>query len=123
EHYVARVRGWIGVAPDEELAVDPWLAELVRRAPRDVRWLLAKAIAEEATARAAASLGMGATIFHDVRPLTGAGKIDHVVLAPAGLFALSSEDWGAEVQLVRGELQPRRPDPDGAFAAGDEPVA
>jgi molecular chaperone DnaJ len=65
---------------------------------------------------------MGATIFHDVRPLDGAGKVDHVVLAPAGLFALSSEDWGVAVQLVRGELQPVTPDPDAAFAPGDAPV-
>ncbi|OUE16552.1 Chaperone protein DnaJ [Clavibacter michiganensis subsp. michiganensis] len=81
-HYLDRVAEWQGVAPGTELGVDPWSPELVRRAPRDVRWLLAKALAEEATARAAASLGMGATIFHDVRPLDGQGKVDHVVLAP-----------------------------------------
>ncbi len=121
-HYLDRVAEWQGVAPGTELGVDPWSPELVRRAPRDVRWLLAKALAEEATARAAASLGMGATIFHDVRPLDGQGKVDHVVLAPAGLFALSSEDWGTAVQLVRGELQPVAADPDGAFAPGDAPV-
>jgi molecular chaperone DnaJ len=121
-HYLDRVADWQGVAPGGDLGVDPWSPELVRRAPREVRWLLAKALAEEATARAAASLGMGATIFHDVRPLDGAGKVDHVVLAPAGLFALSSEDWGVAVQLVRGELQPVTPDPDGAFAPGDAPV-
>jgi molecular chaperone DnaJ len=121
-HYLDRVAAWQGVAPGADLGVDPWSPELVRRAPRDVRWLLAKALAEEATARAAASLGMGATIFHDVRPLDGAGKVDHVVLAPAGLFALSSEDWGTDVQLVRGELQPVAPDPDGALAPGDAPV-
>ncbi|OUE06975.1 Curved DNA-binding protein [Clavibacter michiganensis subsp. michiganensis] len=121
-HYIDRVAEWQGVAPGTELGVDPWSPELVRRAPRDVRWLLAKALAEEATARAAASLGMGATIFHDVRPLDGQGKVDHVVLAPAGLFALSSEDWGTAVQLVRGELQPVAADPDGAFAPGDAPV-
>ncbi len=120
--YLDRVAEWQGVAPGTELGVDPWSPELVRRAPRDVRWLLAKALAEEATARAAASLGMGATIFHDVRPLDGQGKVDHVVLAPAGLFALSSEDWGTAVQLVRGELQPVAADPDGAFAPGDAPV-
>ncbi len=121
-HYLDRVAEWQGVAPGTELGVDPWSPELVRRAPRDVRWLLAKALAEEATARAAASLGMGATIFHAVRPLDGQGKVDHVVLAPAGLFALSSEDWGTAVQLVRGELQPVAADPDGAFAPGDAPV-
>ncbi len=121
-HYLDRVAEWQGVAPGTELGVDPWSPELVRRAPRDVRWLLAKALAEEATARAAASLGMGATIFHDVRPLAGAGKVDHVVLAPAGLFALSSVDLGTAVQLVRGELQPVAADPDGAFAPGDAPV-
>ncbi|RII84831.1 J domain-containing protein, partial [Clavibacter michiganensis subsp. insidiosus] len=121
-HYLDRVAEWQGVAPGADPGVDPWSPELVRRAPRDVRWLLAKALAEEATARAAASLGMGATIFHDVRPLDGAGKVDHVVLAPAGLFALSSEDWGTDVQLVRGELQPVAPDPDGALAPGDAPV-
>ena len=121
-HYLDRVAAWQGATPGGDPGLDPWSPELVRRAPREIRWLLAKALAEEATARAAASLGMGATIFHDVRPLTGAGKVDHVVLAPAGLFALSSEDWGLAVQLVRGELQPVAPDPDGAFAAGDLPV-
>ncbi|WP_414172305.1 J domain-containing protein [Clavibacter tessellarius] len=105
-HYLERVAAWQGTAPGGDLGVDPWAPETVRRAPRDVRWLLAKALAEEATARAAASLGMGATVFHDVRPLAGAGKVDHVVLAPAGLFALSSRTGASPCSWCAGSCSP-----------------
>lgn len=78
----------------------------MRSAPREIRHALADALAEEATARALASLGIGYTIWHDVatdeRHL--GEKIDHVVLGPSGLFAIQSEDWGTEVELRRGDL-------------------
>ena len=31
-------------------------------------------------------------------------KLDHIVLGPAGLFAIRSADWGGEVKLSKGEL-------------------
>ncbi len=52
-------------------------------------------------------------MWHDVdatgRSAAAAGlveKIDHVVLGPAGLFAIQSEDWAAPVRVRRGDLVP-----------------
>ncbi|WP_370455336.1 DnaJ domain-containing protein [Diaminobutyricimonas sp. LJ205] len=99
EQYLNLVREWAGRGVTLE---DPYDPQLVRRAPRDIRHLLANALAEEETARQLAGLGIGYTIWHDVA--TDYGKLDHVVLGPTGLFALQSEDWGAEVRTKRGEL-------------------
>src|SRR5690606_32915454 len=86
---------------------DPYEPALVHSAPRGIRRLLAEAIAEESTARAVSSLGIGYTIWNDVAtssPAHGDTKIDHIVLGPAGLFAIRSQDWGSEVRVRRGEL-------------------
>lgn len=99
ERYLELVREWAGRGVTLD---DPYDPQLVRRAPRDIRHLLANALAEEQTARTLAGLGIGYTIWHDVA--TEYGKLDHVVLGPTGLFALQSEDWGAEVRTKRGEL-------------------
>lgn len=99
--YVASVQEWAGV---DRPIDDPYDPALVRQVPRDIRWLLAKAMAEEATARTVSGLGIAYTIWNDVAAGPSTDKIDHVVLSPTGLFALRSEDWGAEVRLVRGEL-------------------
>jgi curved DNA-binding protein CbpA len=114
EYYLDNIREWVGrgvVIPD------PYDPQLVRSAPRGIRHLLANALAEEATARSLATLGIGYTIWHDVatdaavRP----AKLDHIVLGPSGLFALSSEDWGGPVQVRRGELI-------GEALAGERPM-
>ncbi|MEY2849011.1 MAG: hypothetical protein RI885_1677 [Actinomycetota bacterium] len=104
ERYLALIREWVGRG--EEIP-DPYDPALVRRAPREIRHILADAIAEEATARTLAGLGIGYTVWHDVA--TGAPgapdeKIDHVVLGPTGLFAVLSEDYGSAVRTRRGEL-------------------
>ncbi len=78
---------------------------LVRSAPRDIRHILADALAEEASARELAQLGIAFTVWHDVATSGGPDeKIDHIVLGPTGLFALLSEDWGAPVKVRKGEL-------------------
>lgn len=99
ERFLVLMREWAGRGTDLD---DPYDAALVRSAPREVRHLLASALAEEATARAVAGLGIGYTIWSDVA--TERGKLDHVILGPAGLFAILSEDWGSPVRVVRGEL-------------------
>lgn len=99
ERYLTMVREWAGRGAD---LPDPYDPALVRSAPREIRHQLADALAEEATARAVSSLGIGYTIWNGVRAKTG--RIDHIVLGPAGLFAIMSEDWGSEVRVVRGEL-------------------
>ncbi|MDQ1576920.1 MAG: molecular chaperone DnaJ [Microbacteriaceae bacterium] len=105
--YLDLIREWVGRGSD---IPDPYDPALVRSAPREIRYTLAKALAEEATARALVTLGIGYTIWNDVstgRPGTRGGlnaKIDHVVLGPAGLFAIHSEDWGSEVSLQKGEV-------------------
>ncbi|MEO7147013.1 MAG: DnaJ domain-containing protein, partial [Terrimesophilobacter sp.] len=100
ERYLTLVREWAGRGAE---LPDPYDPALVRSAPREIRHQLANALAEEATARAVSGLGIGYTIWNGVRAKTG--RIDHIVLGPAGLFAIMSEDWGSEVRMVRGELK------------------
>lgn len=101
ERYLAMIREWVGRG--EEIP-DPYDPVLVRRAPREIRHVLADAIAEETTARILAGLGIGYTIWHDVATGAPDEKIDHVVLGPTGLFAVLSEDYGSEVRSRKGEL-------------------
>ncbi|UUT34527.1 J domain-containing protein [Microbacterium elymi] len=102
EQYLGLIREWAGRGVE---LPDPYDPALVRRAPLQIRRLLADALAEEATARIVADLGMGYTVWHDV----AAGrhpdeKIDHIVLAPSGLYGILSEDVGGPVHVRRGEL-------------------
>jgi molecular chaperone DnaJ len=90
---------WVGRG---QSIADPYDPALVRSAPREIRHALAKALAEEDTAATVSTLGIGYTIWNNVA--TDRGTIDHVVLGPAGLFAVNSEDWGSEVRVIRGEL-------------------
>lgn len=103
EHYIRLMREWIGRGVPVDDVFDP---ALVRSAPREIRHELADALAEEATARALTTLGLGYTVWHDVVvPRAPEGtKIDHVVLGPTGLFAVQSEDWGTEVTVHRADL-------------------
>lgn len=99
ERFLTLMREWAGRGNEP---TDPYDAALVRSAPRELRHLLAKALAQEATARAVSGLGIGYTIWSGVA--TSHGTLDHAILGPAGLFAVTSEDWGGRVRLVRGEL-------------------
>jgi hypothetical protein len=110
ERYLEELREWVGRGVE---VPDPYDAALVRSAPRQVKHLLAAAIAEERSARELATLGIGYSIWHDVE--TQVGKIDHIVLGPSGLWALMSEDWGGEVRVKGSELI-------GAAVAGERPV-
>jgi curved DNA-binding protein CbpA len=100
ERYLTLIREWAGRGA---ALADPYDAALVRSAPREIRRLLAKALAEEETARILSELGMGFTVWYDVATPVGT-KIDHLVLGPAGLLAIQSEDWGGPVHLHRGEV-------------------
>ena len=105
ERYLGLIREWAGRGVT---LADPYDPALVRSAPRDIRHVLADALAEEATARALATLGIAYTVWHDVAT-DAAGrdlppKLDHLVLGPTGLFAIQSEDWGGPVAMKRGEL-------------------
>jgi curved DNA-binding protein CbpA len=101
ERYLSLLREWLGRGTDVD---DPYDPALVRSAPREIRGLLAEALAEEATARAVSGLGIGFTIWNDVAVPHSDGKLDHIVLGPAGLFAVRSADWGGEVKLAKGEV-------------------
>ena len=102
ERYLALIREWAGRGAEIANPYDP---VLVRSAPRDIRHILADALAEEASARQLGQLGIAFTIWHDVATSGGPDeKIDHVVLGPTGLFALLSEDWGGPVKVRKGEL-------------------
>ncbi|MDJ0322718.1 DnaJ domain-containing protein [Cryobacterium sp. PH31-AA6] len=101
QRYLELLREWAGRGTTIEDAFAP---DLVRSAPREIRHCLAKALAEEATAQQISGLGIGFTAWHDVAAGSNVDKVDHVVLGPAGLFGVLSEDWGSPVQLRRGEL-------------------
>lgn len=98
--YLARIREWAGRGVE---LPDPYDPALVRSAPRDVRSELAGAIAEEETARALSELGMGHTLWHDIL-IPKTGKLDHVVLGPSGLYAVTSADFAGEVKFRRNEI-------------------
>src|SRR5690625_2768952 len=89
ERYLTLIREWAGRGTE---VPDPYAPSLVRRAPRELRLLLADAIAEEATATALSELRSAYTLWHDVATGAGRGvdaglaKIDNVVLGPTGLF-------------------------------------
>lgn len=105
ERYLVLMREWVGRGVDLD---DPYDPALVRTAPRELRRMLADALAEEATARIVADLGMGYTIWHDVlavgRGMEPDAKIDHIVLGPSGLYGVLSEDFGGPVRVRRSEL-------------------
>ncbi|KAA9089517.1 J domain-containing protein [Microbacterium radiodurans] len=103
ERYLGLMREWVGRGAPLE---DPYDPALVRTAPHEIRHLLADALAEEATARIVADLGMGYTVWHDVAadPRDPEAKLDHIVLGPSGLYAILSEDFGSAVRTRRGEL-------------------
>ena len=107
ERYLTLMREWVGRGIPLE---DPYAPALVRSAPHEIRRLLADALAEEATARIVADLGMGFTVWHDVAASGRRGddpnaKLDHIVLGPSGLYGVLSEDFGGPVTLRRGEVQ------------------
>jgi hypothetical protein len=112
ELFLRLLQEWVGRGVE---VADPYDPALVRRAPREIRRILADALAEEATARLVSDLGMGYTVWHDVDTGEPADKIDHVVLGPTGLFAVLSEDFGGVVQVRRGEV-------DGVSVEGDRPL-
>ncbi len=103
ERYLTLMREWVGRGVPLENPYDP---ALVRTAPREVRRLLADALAEETTARIVGDLGMGYTVWHDVAADAREpdAKVDHIVLGPSGLYAVLSEDFGGPVRVRRGEL-------------------
>ena len=105
ERYLDLMREWVGRGTALE---DPYDPQLVRAAPRELRRLLADALAEEATARTVADLGMGFSVWHDVAAAGRGGgpddKLDHIVLGPSGLYGVLSEDFGGPVGFRRGEI-------------------
>ena len=102
ERYLDLIREWAGRGVTVE---DPYDPALVRSAPQHLKRLLADALAEEATARIVADLGMGYTVWHDVAPGGDSeAKIDHIVLGPSGLYGVLSEDFGGPVRIRRGEF-------------------
>jgi len=102
ERYLDLIREWAGRGVTVE---DPYDPALVRSAPQHLKRLLADALAEEATARIVADLGMGYTVWHDVAPGGDPeAKIDHIVLGPSGLYGVLSEDFGGPVRIRRGEF-------------------
>ncbi|MEN2738848.1 J domain-containing protein [Microbacterium sp. X-17] len=103
ERYLVLAREWAGRGVE---LPDPYAAAFVRSAPRELRRMLADALAEEETARIVSGLGMGYTVWHDVAAdaVDPEDKLDHVVLGPSGLYGLLSEDYGEPVGFRRGEI-------------------
>ncbi|WP_353827113.1 J domain-containing protein [Agromyces sp. SYSU T0242] len=116
QRYLDLIREWAGRGVTLD---DPYDPALVRSAPRDIRHVLADALAEEETARSLSTLGIAYTVWHDLAT-DAAGpslppKLDHLVLGPTGLIAIQSEDWGGPVAFKRGELV-------GEALAGERPM-
>lgn len=82
--------------------VDVYAAAFVRSAPWELRALLAAAIAEEQTAGAIDDLGIGFTVWHSAE-IGENDVLDHVILAPSGLYGVTSADLGGPVRFRRGE--------------------
>jgi hypothetical protein len=103
ERYLVLAREWAGRGVE---VPDPYAAAFVRSAPRELRRMLADALAEEETARIVSGLGMGYTVWHDVAAdaVDPEDKLDHIVLGPSGLYGLLSEDYGDAVGFRRGEI-------------------
>lgn len=103
ERYLVLAREWAGRGVELD---DPYAAAFVRSVPRELRRMLADALAEEETARIVADLGMGYTVWHDVAADSAdpEAKLDHIVLGPSGLYGLLSEDYGDPVGFRRGEI-------------------
>jgi len=101
ERFLGLMRQWSGRGGALE---DPYDPVLVRSAPPEIRRTLAKALAEEDTARMVSALGLGYTIWNAAAVPDSDDVIDHVVLGPAGLFAVRSDDWGGPVRLLKGEV-------------------
>lgn len=104
ERYAAAVREWAGRGSD---VPDPYQPSLVRSLPREIRALLARALAEEVTARLVADLGIGYTVWHGIATTERArtdAELDHVVLGASGLYGLLSLDLGGPVGFRRGEI-------------------
>lgn len=101
EHFLTLMREWVGRGAE---LPDPYDPALVRSAPREIRRWLAKAMAEEETARIVAALGIGYTVWNNVFVEKTGANIDQIVLGPAGLFAIASEDWGGAVRVSKSEL-------------------
>lgn len=99
QRYLELIREWVGRGARLE---DPYASELLERAPWQIQHVLADAVAEEETARSLSSLSSAFTVWHDVD--TRAGKLDHIVLGPSGLFAAQSEDWLAPVAVGTRDL-------------------
>ena len=112
ERFLQQMREWVGRGVD---LADPYDPSLVRSAPREIRRTLADALAEESTARSLSTLGIGFTVWHDVATGDPENKIDHIVLAPTGLYAMLSEDFGGAVRARKGELI-------GDAVAGERPM-
>lgn len=113
ECFLALMKEWSGRG---NALADPYDPALIRSAPLEIRRMLAKALAEEATAREVSVLGIGYTIWNAVATADPGYTIDHIVLGPAGLFAVRSEDWGGGVRLLKGEVV------GDVLARGEEPV-
>lgn len=125
QRFLTLLREWVGRGTD---VADPYEADLLARAPVEIRHALADALAEEATARILGALGPAWAVWHDVA--TGGGgwtsradvavaeapKLDHVVLGPTGLFVVQSEDWGGPVRVHGYDLASE------ALPPGERPV-
>lgn len=108
QRYLSQLREWAG----EDVA-DPYAPSVVGAAPRELRRLLADALAEEATAHAVSGLGMGFTMWHGIATSTGSesgadagagDRLDHIVLGPSGLYGVLSADFGGVVGFRAGEI-------------------
>ena len=75
ERYLQLMREWVGRGVE---LPDPYEPALVRSAPREIRRWLAKALAEEETARIVSTLGIGFTVWNNVAVAKTGGNIESI---------------------------------------------
>ncbi|MFC6355606.1 DnaJ domain-containing protein [Luethyella okanaganae] len=101
EQYLAGVRRRLGVPA---LPPNPYSREIARAMPAEIQDWLLRARAEERTALVLGSLDQGFTFWNDAAVVGTGDKIDHVVLGPAGLFAVQTTTWKPPVLVRHGDL-------------------
>lgn len=80
------------------------LALFIRWSSRRLRSFLRGAEGEEKVARVLSFLPAGHTVFNDLYLKENGLDVDHVVIAPSGLFVIETKTWNGEITFENGQV-------------------
>jgi hypothetical protein len=80
------------------------LALFMNWSARRLQSFIKGAEGEEKVARELSFLPDSCTVFHDLQPSDEAIDIDHVVVAPAGLFVIETKNWNGAITFEKGAV-------------------